>query len=268
MGGFREVGMSQRGLSYTFTASGLLNREDFFQRKDWKTESFESRNIFQAIGYKMKKLGSNRSLNKVLTKREGSGSSEFEKIKVKTGWTGRLGDARRALSRKTKGFSAPSTSSSTPCLFSTAPPPPKRAPSTTLTLRSKSMTAELEELGECQRAGMQSPYSLLPFLSHFCLPFVIKTWCLLTFRIVTSSVGLFLSFSLLCWRNLFPTKLLLGEEEEVSLKLTPLWTSLRWLITAVNLSSVDLDQKSRTLEIYGLSFPHSFFISLSVSFRP
>uniref|UniRef100_A0A8C9WPX8 SH3 and multiple ankyrin repeat domains 3 n=1 Tax=Scleropages formosus TaxID=113540 RepID=A0A8C9WPX8_SCLFO len=29
-----------------------------------------------------------------------------------------------------------------------APPPPKRAPSTTLTLRSKSMTAELEELGE------------------------------------------------------------------------------------------------------------------------
>uniref|UniRef100_A0A673AFL6 SH3 and multiple ankyrin repeat domains 3a n=1 Tax=Sphaeramia orbicularis TaxID=375764 RepID=A0A673AFL6_9TELE len=28
-----------------------------------------------------------------------------------------------------------------------APPPPKRAPSTTLTLRSKSMTAELEELG-------------------------------------------------------------------------------------------------------------------------
>uniref|UniRef100_A0A8C6P5N7 PDZ domain-containing protein n=1 Tax=Nothobranchius furzeri TaxID=105023 RepID=A0A8C6P5N7_NOTFU len=31
-----------------------------------------------------------------------------------------------------------------------APPPPKRAPSTTLTLRSKSMTAELEELGEFQ----------------------------------------------------------------------------------------------------------------------
>uniref|UniRef100_A0A3B3SWU2 SH3 and multiple ankyrin repeat domains 3 n=1 Tax=Paramormyrops kingsleyae TaxID=1676925 RepID=A0A3B3SWU2_9TELE len=29
-----------------------------------------------------------------------------------------------------------------------APPPPKRAPSTTLTLRSKSMTAELEEIGE------------------------------------------------------------------------------------------------------------------------
>uniref|UniRef100_A0A3B4UQ25 SH3 and multiple ankyrin repeat domains 3 n=2 Tax=Seriola TaxID=8160 RepID=A0A3B4UQ25_SERDU len=35
-----------------------------------------------------------------------------------------------------------------------APPPPKRAPSTTLTLRSKSMTAELEELGECQRESM------------------------------------------------------------------------------------------------------------------
>uniref|UniRef100_A0A8C6UTL9 SH3 and multiple ankyrin repeat domains protein 3 n=1 Tax=Neogobius melanostomus TaxID=47308 RepID=A0A8C6UTL9_9GOBI len=30
-----------------------------------------------------------------------------------------------------------------------APPPPKRSPSTTLTLRSKSMTAELEELGKC-----------------------------------------------------------------------------------------------------------------------
>uniref|UniRef100_A0A3B4AGJ3 PDZ domain-containing protein n=1 Tax=Periophthalmus magnuspinnatus TaxID=409849 RepID=A0A3B4AGJ3_9GOBI len=29
-----------------------------------------------------------------------------------------------------------------------APPPPKRSPSTTLTLRSKSMTAELEELGK------------------------------------------------------------------------------------------------------------------------
>lgn len=29
-----------------------------------------------------------------------------------------------------------------------APPPPKRAPTTALTLRSKSMTAELEELGK------------------------------------------------------------------------------------------------------------------------
>ncbi|KGL74496.1 SH3 and multiple ankyrin repeat domains protein 3, partial [Tinamus guttatus] len=34
-----------------------------------------------------------------------------------------------------------------------APPPPKRAPSTTLTLRSKSMTAELEELGKCYGKG-------------------------------------------------------------------------------------------------------------------
>lgn len=32
-----------------------------------------------------------------------------------------------------------------PC---TAPPPPKRAPTTALTLRSKSMTSELEELGK------------------------------------------------------------------------------------------------------------------------
>ncbi|KAJ8795620.1 hypothetical protein J1605_002382 [Eschrichtius robustus] len=30
-----------------------------------------------------------------------------------------------------------------------APPPPKRAPTTALTLRSKSMTSELEELGKC-----------------------------------------------------------------------------------------------------------------------
>ncbi|XP_077049825.1 SH3 and multiple ankyrin repeat domains protein 3 isoform X7 [Siphateles boraxobius] len=34
-----------------------------------------------------------------------------------------------------------------------APPPPKRAPSTTLTLRSKSMTAELEELASRRRRG-------------------------------------------------------------------------------------------------------------------
>ncbi|XP_066065472.1 SH3 and multiple ankyrin repeat domains protein 3-like, partial [Chamaea fasciata] len=34
-----------------------------------------------------------------------------------------------------------------------APPPPKRAPSTTLTLRSKSMTAELEELGKARAAA-------------------------------------------------------------------------------------------------------------------
>uniref|UniRef100_A0AAY4DKI7 SH3 and multiple ankyrin repeat domains protein 3 n=1 Tax=Denticeps clupeoides TaxID=299321 RepID=A0AAY4DKI7_9TELE len=35
--------------------------------------------------------------------------------------------------------------------LSSAPPPPKRAPSTTLTLRSKSMTAELEELASARR---------------------------------------------------------------------------------------------------------------------
>lgn len=115
----------------------------------------------------MKKLGSNRSVNKVLTKCEASSSTEFDQIKsVRTGWAGRLGDARRALSRKAKGFSSPSSSSSTPCLFSTAPPPPKRAPSTTLTLRSKSMTAELEELGECQISGMQTRHSFFPLL--FC----------------------------------------------------------------------------------------------------
>uniref|UniRef100_A0A3B3VNB8 PDZ domain-containing protein n=1 Tax=Poecilia latipinna TaxID=48699 RepID=A0A3B3VNB8_9TELE len=50
-----------------------------------------------------------------------------------------------------------------------APPPPKRAPSTTLTLRSKSMTAELEELGECLRTGEQTQHSLPPFLSCFLL---------------------------------------------------------------------------------------------------
>uniref|UniRef100_A0A8B9IT36 SH3 and multiple ankyrin repeat domains 3 n=1 Tax=Amazona collaria TaxID=241587 RepID=A0A8B9IT36_9PSIT len=36
-----------------------------------------------------------------------------------------------------------------------APPPPKRAPSTTLTLRSKSMTAELEELGKRRWASQK-----------------------------------------------------------------------------------------------------------------
>ncbi|CAI9167341.1 unnamed protein product [Rangifer tarandus platyrhynchus] len=38
-----------------------------------------------------------------------------------------------------------------------APPPPKRAPTTALTLRSKSMTSELEELGECPWAGLAEP---------------------------------------------------------------------------------------------------------------
>lgn len=122
----------------------------------------------------MKKLGSSRSLNKVRVKCEASSSLEFDQIKAgKTGWVGRLGDARRALSRKAKGFSPPSTSSSsTPCLFSTAPPPPKRAPSTTLTLRSKSMTAELEELGEYQKPCIQ--ILLYALLSHFHFPFDIN----------------------------------------------------------------------------------------------
>lgn len=35
------------------------------------------------------------------------------------------------------------------CLFiSVAPPPPRRAPSTALSMRSKSMTSELEDLGK------------------------------------------------------------------------------------------------------------------------
>lgn len=44
-----------------------------------------------------------------------------------------------------------------------APPPPKRDPSTSLTLRSKSMTAELEELGKpiLIDAYTQSYYSLI-----------------------------------------------------------------------------------------------------------
>uniref|UniRef100_A0A3B3UIA8 Uncharacterized protein n=1 Tax=Poecilia latipinna TaxID=48699 RepID=A0A3B3UIA8_9TELE len=89
----------------------------------------------------MKKLSFSRSANKCET----SSSLDYTQIKaVKTRWAGRLGDAKRALT----------TSSSTPCLVSTAPPPPKRAPSTTLTLRSKSMTAELEELGELRPANL------------------------------------------------------------------------------------------------------------------
>lgn len=42
-----------------------------------------------------------------------------------------------------------------------APPPPKRAPTTALTLRSKSMTSELEELGKSRPSGLPSP-ALLP----------------------------------------------------------------------------------------------------------
>lgn len=147
----------------------------------------------------MKKLG---FLNKVPSKCESSASPEFDQVKAgKIGWTGRLGDAKRALSRKAKGFSFPLTSSST-YAFSTAPPPPKRAPSTTLTLRSKSMTAELEELGECERGWIQTQTSLLPAWSLFCFHFVKK------------SLLLACSFH---FHHLFFTKLLLGEDEEVSL---------------------------------------------------
>lgn len=38
-----------------------------------------------------------------------------------------------------------------------APPPPKRAPTTALTLRSKSMTSELEELGKSRPSGPPRP---------------------------------------------------------------------------------------------------------------
>lgn len=132
----------------------------------------------------MKKLG---FLNKVPTKCESSTPPEFDQVKAgKIGWTGHLGDAKRALSRKAKGFSFPLTSSSTPYLFSTAPPPPKRAPSTTLTLRSKSMTAELEELGEYERERLDSN----PKLSSSCLVTFLLSLC----QKVTSP-GLFFSFS-------------------------------------------------------------------------
>lgn len=130
----------------------------------------------------MKKLG---FLNKVPSKCESSTSPEFDQVKAgKIGWTGRLGDAKRALSRKAKGFSFPLTSSSTPYAFSTAPPPPKRAPSTTLTLRSKSMTAELEELGECGRGWIQTPDLSSPCLVTFLLSLCQKV----------TSPGLFFSF--------------------------------------------------------------------------
>lgn len=118
----------------------------------------------------MKKLSLHRSLKKVQSKCEVSATSEPNQVAAaKTGWSSRLEDAKRALSRRAKGFSSPLSSTSTPCLFSTAPPPPKRAPSTTLTLRSKSMTAELEELGECQRAGIQTPDPLRPLSPPFSL---------------------------------------------------------------------------------------------------
>lgn len=86
----------------------------------------------------MKKFASSRSLNKILAQCDSS-SREYEEVQaVGHRWHLRLATPRcLLLGRRSK---AP--------LFFAAPPPPKRAPSTTLTLRSKSMTAELEELGE------------------------------------------------------------------------------------------------------------------------
>lgn len=86
----------------------------------------------------MKKFASSRSLNKILAQCDSS-SREYEEIQaVERRWHLHLATPRcLLLDRRSKAS-----------LFFAAPPPPKRAPSTTLTLRSKSMTAELEELGE------------------------------------------------------------------------------------------------------------------------
>lgn len=91
----------------------------------------------------MKKFASSRSLNKILAQCDSS-SREYEEIQaVERKWHLHLATPRcLLLDRRSKAS-----------LFFAAPPPPKRAPSTTLTLRSKSMTAELEELGE--RRGQQ-----------------------------------------------------------------------------------------------------------------
>uniref|UniRef100_A0A8C3SEZ4 Uncharacterized protein n=1 Tax=Chelydra serpentina TaxID=8475 RepID=A0A8C3SEZ4_CHESE len=86
----------------------------------------------------MKKFASTRSLNKILQQCDSS-SREYEEIQaVEKKWHLHLATPRKFLDKKCK----------MPSLFLPAPPPPKRAPSTTLTLRSKSMTAELEELGK------------------------------------------------------------------------------------------------------------------------
>lgn len=86
----------------------------------------------------MKKFASGRSLNKILAQCDAS-SREYEEIQaVERKWHLQLAAPRcPLLDRRSKAS-----------LFFAAPQPPKRAPSTTLTLRSKSMTAELEELGE------------------------------------------------------------------------------------------------------------------------
>uniref|UniRef100_A0A8D0G2U5 SH3 and multiple ankyrin repeat domains 3 n=1 Tax=Sphenodon punctatus TaxID=8508 RepID=A0A8D0G2U5_SPHPU len=84
----------------------------------------------------MKKFASTRSLNKILQQCDSS-SRQYEEIQaVEKKWHLHLATPRKLLDKKCK----------MPSLFLSAPPPPKRAPSTTLTLRSKSMTAELEEL--------------------------------------------------------------------------------------------------------------------------
>lgn len=89
----------------------------------------------------MKKFASTRSLNKILQQCDSS-SREYEEIQaVEKKWHLHLATPRKFLDKKCK----------MPSLFLSAPPPPKRAPSTTLTLRSKSMTAELEELGKRRR---------------------------------------------------------------------------------------------------------------------
>lgn len=86
----------------------------------------------------MKKFASTRSLNKILQQCDSS-SREYEEIQaVEKKWHLHLATPRKFREKRCK----------MPSLFLAAPPPPKRAPSTTLTLRSKSMTAELEELGK------------------------------------------------------------------------------------------------------------------------
>lgn len=88
----------------------------------------------------MKKFASERSVNNVARPQKVSGLAEPSEMKVhKKRWQFQVGNRWVAMRHY---------SSSSPCLSSTAPPPPKRAPSTTLTPRSKSMTAELEELGK------------------------------------------------------------------------------------------------------------------------
>ena len=91
----------------------------------------------------MTKFASSRSLNKILAQCDSS-SREYEEIQaVERRWHLHLATPRcLLLDRRSKAS-----------LFFAAPPPPKRAPSTTLTLRSKSMTAELEELGEQWGSG-------------------------------------------------------------------------------------------------------------------